>query len=209
MKKIVISLVAIVFTIGLVATAAYALFSDTVSVSGLTVHTGQPDLKITTTMTGPWNRPSNPINFADTASFDGLFEDNLLYPGFGQAEDKCATFALLNDSSVPISFDFTAQLPDGGVTEEVVDSWNSLKDVVEIGLDNVYNPTGMVWNTLANWNYSSHAFDGVANTISPTNTKFIKMCIKVPETAGNTISGKHLSNVTFNITGTQVATSIQ
>ena len=200
MKKIILSVLAIALTVGVVSGTAYALFFDTVQVSGITLATGNADLQVAKA-SGLLGLTQG--TYGDSMDFGGTFEDDKMFPGWGTTLPKCALFWLKNNSDSPISLNLTAQLPDGGVTEDVLGSWNALKDVVEIGLDDTLIGPPIVWNTLAQWNSSASSFDG--NLIKGV-PKMMNICVRVPTSAGNEIAGKKLSNVTFNITGTQVVT---
>ena len=196
MNKIVLSVLAIALTVGVVSGTAYALFSDTVQVNGITLATGNADLRVSQNYMGP---------YSESLSFHGLFEHDKMYPGYGQAGDKCTTFWLENVSTADIALTLSAQLPNGGVTENPVGSWDALKNVVQVGLDDGDPSSPMVWRTLAEWNASPGGFDGQIphQFVFPGNPKLAKICVKVGD-AGNEIANKGLTNVTFDITGTQV-----
>jgi inosine-uridine nucleoside N-ribohydrolase len=46
MKKILLSILAIALTVGTVSASAYALFTDTANISGITITSGNADLQV-------------------------------------------------------------------------------------------------------------------------------------------------------------------
>jgi len=193
MKKIYLSILSIVATIGIVSGAAYALFSDTVKVSGLTVSTSNADLQINVM------DENVDANYTDSIDVTSLVSIPNLYPGF-QAEER---FYLRNISKGSFYLRPSLQLTSAG------GNWSTLKDTIEINITDLGTDGNGTyswgWRTLAWWNSE-------AKTISQTpgldigNDKAhqYKIEVRVPTTADNTIAGKTLSNVTFVITGTQV-----
>lgn len=194
MKKILGSLIAIVLTIGLVGTAAYALFSDTVTVSGLTITTGTADLEIS------FNGNDNAF-YEESHNFENLVLADNVYPGYTNS----ATFYLRNVSTSDISL-----RPSTRLTAATGD-WGALSNVVQIRVTDVTDSNySWGWQTLAWWNAVDRTITntaGVNYEADPTgtaNAHEYQIEIRVPTTAGNEISGLSLTDITFVITGTQV-----
>ncbi len=191
MKKIYLSILSIVATIGIVSGAAYALFTDTVTVSGLTVSTGNADLQINVMNE---NVDGNYLNNIDVSSLSG-FSIPSLYPGLNANE----TFWLRNISNGSFHLRPSVQLTSAG------GNWNALKEIVEINITDLSDNYSWGWRTLAWWNSETKTISQTPGLNTGTaNAHQYKIEVRVPTSADNTISGKTLSNVTFVITGTQV-----
>jgi hypothetical protein len=122
MKKIILSILAIVALVGVVGGAAYAQFTTTADINGITISAGNAGLKITL--------PS------DTLVLDKI------HPGYSQTFD----ITIENTSESPIGLDLTGQLTSAP------GDWSFLKDNVRIRLtDNYADDTGALsldqWNT--------------------------------------------------------------
>lgn len=195
MKKIYLSILSIVATIGIVSGAAYALFTDTVTVSGLTVSTGNADLQINVENSNAYTNYKDSI---DLATY-GL---NNLFPGAKGDE----LFYLRNISNGAFYLRPSVRLTAAG------GDWNALKDIIEINITDTDDSNySWGWRTLAWWNSEDRTISntpGIAPesnpTVDPENSHRYKVEVRIPSSADNTISGKTLSNVTFVITGTQV-----
>jgi len=181
MKKISLSIFAIVLTIGLVASTAYALFSDTVQVSGITISSGNADLMI--------------YAYGTTDPIEGslsLVTLPPLYPGY--TENFKLDFK--NNSTSSINLNLTAKLT------HAEGDWNSLKDKIMLA----YSDTGTgdeptsAWRTLDFW-YTNGITIGTPLT-KLEGIKTYKFFVKVLD-FNNTFANKILSNMSFEITGTQ------
>ena len=198
MKKIYLSILAIVATVGIVSGAAYALFSDTVTVSGLTVSTGNADLELNYSGDNADEHYSPDDNIIISYIVDGL------YPGF---EDN-ANFHLRNISDSDFYLRPKIKLTNAGT------DWATLKDVIQIKItDKGTDNTGTYswgWQNLSWWNTEHRTISdnpGIQNETNSDDTLYAhnyKIEVKVLESAGNSISGKTLSNVTFEIVADQV-----
>jgi len=193
MKKIYLSIMAIVLTVGLVSGATYALFSDTVTISGLTVTAGNADLQINLTTNntneGFVNNWSTPLSYND------------LYPGFEGNGD----FWLRNISDSNISLRPVARLTSAG------GDWTALKDKIQLRVTDLTNGSySWGWQTLAWWNSEARTLtdtNGILAEALDLNTAFshdFKIEVKVLESAGNEIADKNLTNITFEIVATQI-----
>ena len=181
MKKILLSILAIALTVGTVSASAYALFTTTETVSGITITSGNADLVIydggTTT---------------EISGFVGSLNGKLanLYPKF----KDYTNVDFKNTSTSNIGLNLKMQLTNAG------GNWNELKDKVYIAI----SPKGVEptnWYTLAQWNANPISFGGIlAHDDTADSYRF---SIAVADNAGNEIAGKSISNVTFVITGTQ------
>ncbi len=191
MKKILIGIGQIVLTVALVSTAAYALYSDDVSVSGLTLSTGSADLQI-----NGQQSISNALNVSN------------VFPGWTQG----VAFELENESSGDISLDTAARLVSatgdwatlGPVVEVAVVEYDTAQHAADAvaandpGLAGVVNSTG--WLTLATWNGGTPTAFGT--TIDTTTPHQYALWGRLPTSADNTTSGKSVT-VNYVITGTQ------
>lgn len=193
MKKIYLSILSIVATVGIVSGAAYALFSDTVTVSGLTVSTGNADLQINVMDTNLPDYYKDSISSSDL----GGFTIPSLYPGFRNDEK----FWLRNNSTTGFYLRPSVKLTSPG------GNWDALKDVIEIKITDITDPAkySWEWRPLSWWNSEDRTISntpGLAN--GNDNAHQYQIEVRIPSSADNTIKNKNLSNVTFVITGTQV-----
>lgn len=184
MKKIYTSILAIVLAVGLVSGAAYALFSDTVTVSGLTVSTGNADLQ---------------INVGDGWEESHDFLNNILadqvFPGY---ESPTVNFSLLNNSSSLINLNTVATLKSWVVGKS--GDWTALRSVVEIRIRNTTDSVGTGWQTLEAWNAPGFTIPG---TLSPAESNDYEIQLRVSDAAENEISDRAITDMVFDIVGTQ------
>jgi hypothetical protein len=176
MKKIIISILAIALTISAVSGAAYALFFDKVTVSGITISTGNAGLEIS----------SNGTDFVTNLNIGASFVN--LSPG----DTIPFTWHLKNNSSSAISLAVTGKLitPEG-------EGWTALGGVITLGIN-------------GNSINSSHSLSGWT---TPVSLGTIARGVTVPYTVTftvpnsdkdqNDIAGKTLTNLTFELVGTQ------
>jgi hypothetical protein len=189
MKKILISMLAIAITIGAVTSSAYALFSDTVKVAGVTITSGNADLKITDvgtdTLVSSWQYAN------------GLSSDlSNLYPG--KVDGTWMKFT--NQSKSEINLDLSAQITTYG------GNWNDLYNKIQLAiLDKTHSinsnpPTESEWHDLSYWYASPRSFGSVLNS---GKDEEYRLFMRVKGIAGNEIAGKYLNNLTLTFTGTQ------
>lgn len=191
MKKIILGVLGVVAAVGIAGGAAFALLSDTVSVSGLSLAAGNADLQIEHSNGGNYN-----------VGLTGLF------PGEGWSNGiKVAQPTFSNVSLSPIDLDLTMRLTTAS------GDWDVLKHAVEVyvkRLDNAGTPTG--WITLNQLNSGEVALPG---PLTKGDTEY-EVYIRVPYQyqdhysangydyiVGNEIAGKSITNVTIVVTGTQ------
>jgi hypothetical protein len=177
MKKIWLSMLTIVLTVGTVAGAAYALFSDTVTVQGISITTGTADLKINNS-NDPYIVPA------------GLTD---LKPG--EIRTGYAPFTLNNASTAGIDLALKAQLTGYGTEFDNFKTKVSMRILRSDGL------VGSEWKTLNEWTTDMFTLNSTIANGGSTNYYFE---VKVDSTAGNTMAGKTLDSVKFEITGEQI-----
>lgn len=178
-----------VLTISISVGTAYALFSTTASVSGITIAAGNAGLEIGTDGSSYW----------PDYNFSGSFFDKL-YPGVNIFGPQ---FLIKNTSDANVDLALFAQLKDGDAIESPSGSWAALKDQIYIGFD-YYE--GTQWKTagtatLANWNSPGYALEGGA--LAHGDQRWYRIHVTIPSGADNSIANKGLTNVKFTFTGTQ------
>jgi len=192
MNKILISILGIILTIGVVSGTAYALFSDTATVSGVTLTTGSADLK---------------INDADSLPAVALSTSNT-YPGWIDGQP----FKLTNASTSPIALDVTSRITSK------TGSWTTLSPVVEVaiveysdagqaaGAVAAKNPAAGTWTASTGWKSLADWYavtpTVIGTTIDQSTDHYFVMWGRIPTTAGNEISGLTVST-NWVLTGTQ------
>lgn len=176
MTKILASALVVVALGAVVVNGTLALFTDTATVNGITLAAGNADLQIS----------GDGVNFVDNWNLNQSLTG--LYPGFS-AEFE---FWLKNNSSAAIVLDVTGKLTTAG------GDWNAFKDVVTLTIVGVPGATG----TLADWNAAPVLFA----TLAQGEQEEFTLEVSVDEDAGNELAGKSITNVTFQLVGTQVVT---
>ncbi len=179
MKKIIMSLMAIAMTVGVVSSAAYALFSDTATVNGITIATGNADLRVSGTSSGFQNNWNVGLNLTG------------IYPGYTAS----APIFLENNSSSDIPLEVKARLT-------AANNWPNLSGDVQMRVVDVDSSEFTSWYTLAQWNATERSLPG--DPIAHTDAREYIIEMRVPSTANNSIAGQTLSNITFTLTATQV-----
>lgn len=188
MKKIIISVVAIALAIGVVSSSAYALFSDSVTVSGVTIKSGSAVLQVKNTPQGA---------FGDTATFNNTVLNTMMYPGF--TSPTFGTFWLKNSSTANIGLSIKGKILDGATGD-----WDALKDVIQLRFTNVYaspQPGPTEWKTLNEWYQTGFALPQFLVPVGDDDEFVIEARML---DADNSVAGKTLSNITFEFTGTQI-----
>lgn len=188
MNKIILSVLAIVLTLGAVSTSAYALFNSTATVSGLTFSTGNADLQVyaSNSWTNDWNLSNS------------VFKN--MYPNFTSYQQ----FQLKNGSTANITLDISAKLMDNPSIDQ--NSWNLLKDKIKIAFQ-AYD--GSSWESspimtsyypLSLWNNPGYSL-GVS--LLPNTSNYYRMLVKVDDATNEELAGKTISGITFQFTGLQ------
>ena len=144
MKKILLSVLGIVLAVGVVSGAAYALFSTTATVSGITISSGNAGLAIYDG--GTWT----PINEFVVSLNNKLVN---LYPGF----TDYTNVDFYNNSNSNIGLDLKMQLThaDG--------DWSDLSNKIYIAVTLQGGDPAGSWYTLAQWNANPISFGTTLN----------------------------------------------
>lgn len=185
MKKIVISILAIVLTVGVVSSSAYALFSSNVNVSGITFSTGNADLVL-------YDGGTDMLISDFIPSLNGSNKLKSLYPGFRDYTNV----DFYNNSASDIGLNLKMRLTsaDG--------SWGDLNNKIYVAITpKGVEPTGADWHTLSAWNAAPISFGTVLDHDGLRDS--YRVSFAVDDNAGNEIAGKSMPNVTFVVTGTQ------
>lgn len=210
MKKSLVSLVIAMLVLGAAAGASYALFFDRTQVKGMSISTGNADLKIGGKSNADCVGEEN--GFCDSITYTEYPLDNL-YPGF-VIGDK---FRLTNVSDSEISLMVEATL-----NSHTGDGWDDLKNVVsgrviEYGSetdantdasdtvplnDSIGAVTDTDWQTMRWW--ANNSPEIVSTAIDQDGERHFVLWLKVDENAGNEIAGKSV-DLDLEFTGTQVA----
>jgi hypothetical protein len=196
MKKIILNVLAIALTVGVVSGTAYALFTDTVDIAGITITSGNADLKVALnneTVSGASytefrDNVSAPWDLKNTAEKYWLKN---FYPGM----EDWGHFRLRNDSKSEISL-----VLKGTITSAT--TWNlDLANSIQLMITNDDGTVVETWHTLENWNQNTYTFDGV---LAPNETKIYRVYVKLPISATDSVANMKLEDINFEITGTQV-----
>lgn len=189
MKKIIGGIIGLMLTISIGVGTAYATFSTTGAVSGISIVAGNAGLGIST----------NGSSYYPDYGFQGSFFDKL-YPGVNTFGPQ---FLIKNISTANVSLNLFAQLKDGDVTEYPAGSWAALKDQVKIGFD-YYNGTDWITAgtaTLAQWNSIGYSLEG--GNLAQNGQRWYRIHVTIDPSVDNSIANKGLTNVKFTFTGTQ------
>jgi hypothetical protein len=212
MKKIWISILVIILTVGIVSGSAFAVFSNKAEVKGFTMSSGNADLKIGATgMVGEgciW--PSDTGGkLCDSITNYGTIDN--IYPGYLVGD----YFRLRNASDSEISLNVEAGLSKYADTSGYGGSWSALKNkiqarVIEYSGKNhaewafekqnfneskATNDTG--WHYMEWWSNKSPQI--TSNPIAKDSERHFVLWIRVVDSAGNEIADKSVDlNLEFN-----------
>jgi len=201
MKKIIISVLAIVLTMGAVTGTAYALFSDTATIQGVTINSGNAALRFDVAPTLP------AVDGGPTLNLSG-FPLSGLYPGFSQS----GALWLMNLSQSNIALRVTGKLTSAATWDPTLANaiWVNVVDRNGYGVGPGYVVTGSTtahetgWQSLTTWNTTDIAFPSIIPRTMPSGHYGYDVYVKVDPSADNTIANKTLGGVVFTLTGTQV-----
>jgi len=184
MKKIFSSFLLIALVIASVSLSAYALFSSTANVGGLTFSTGNADLQISSVGT----------TWANTLSLDSAYTNMAV--GFSNAQ----TFYLKNNSLSNIGLNIFAKIIDNN-PDNNASSWGFIGNKIKVAFQkyNGNNWTDLSSNTLSDWKNPSSNLD----TLSVGSTQKYQIIVTL-DSADNSDVGKSLSDLSFQFTGTQI-----
>jgi predicted ribosomally synthesized peptide with SipW-like signal peptide len=192
MKKILFSILAIALTVGLVSGTAYALFSDTATVGGMTFTSGNADVQVALDIKGGVTYETE---FKNSVNFNSVLNEYLfgnMFPGF----DENGYFRIKNNSKSDIILNLTGHLKSG-----VSGDWDVLKDKIQIKITKEDGSFLTDWYTLNQWNSSPRSLGSL-----PKNEDGLtyRIYVRIPKDGvGNEIAGKTLSSVNFEIVGVQ------
>ena len=194
MKKILVGFFGIFLVLGIVAGTGYALFTDTVTMEGMVLGTATPGLMIKTDEDGL-------RTYRETLDFQGMGPFQLLLPG----KMDYGEFWLWNNSESGPDLDFSLT---GELTSATGD-WNELKDVAKMRFCIYYPDTYTCntnlttpWYSLAQWNGAARDLPGQLDQ-GAEQRYGIQLMMK--EELDNSYSDKLIEDVSFEITGTQIA----
>lgn len=188
MNKILTGITGLLVVSGLVAGSAFALFSSTVSVTGLALNTGTAGLQIS----------FDDVTYQATADFANTVLTTLM-PGESDEGD----FWLKNNSDdETINLDLTARLVSAN------GDWGALSSVVSCAVyedgftvDDATHSTGYI--SLADWNSAPQELTG--GPLAHDTSRHYWINCKLDDSADNSVAGKSLTDVSFDIVGTQEA----
>lgn len=204
MKKILSSVMAIMLAVGLVAGSAAALFSDTVTVSGLSIAAGNADVRI-----GPDGDTYYDVDWPLGLSLTGV------YPGWGVTPQVYSDFYVWNASTSNISLDLAARL------STLPTNWgNELTYAVQLYVEDMTTNAGTGWMSLPRWASDVTLPGGALSYVDGSDERQYRIYVRVPyhygddEAAGwahpwsgtevgNEISLDDLTNGVMMVTGTQ------
>ncbi len=187
MKRIILGVLSIFALVAVVTGSAFALFSDTATVSGVTLSSGNADLKIETDF-------PNLHDGVDDLNLAG-FTVPALYPGVSYSHDLW----LQNKSASNFALHVTGQLT-------AANNWPNLADYVQVRISakSGYGTGDTGWHTLSEWNAAPIAFPTDIPHSMPNDHWGYVIELKVDPSVGNDLANKTLSNIVFTLTGTQV-----
>ena len=183
MKKIFPSLLLIALVVASVTASAFALFSSTAHVNGLTFSTGNADLQIS----------SDGSTWASTLTLNPAYTNMAV--GFSNTQ----TFYLKNNSLSNISLKISNKLLEGTQANDPA-IWTAIGGKINIAFEK-YNGTiwtSLVSGTISQWKDTGFDIDSLA-----FNTSQKYRLIVTTSALENTDAGQVLSDLSFNFTGTQ------
>ena len=183
MNKIFTGILGLMLVVGVTSGTAYALFSSKATASNVTFATGNADLRL-------YNGSDWVANWDPSLSFLNL------YPGYLSNKPMY----LKNISTSPIALTVVGKMKPG-VTESPLGSWNILKDAVSVAVNLSDDSASTGWHTLNEWFTTGYTLPGGA--IAQNTQKNYKFYVKIDASATDTISGKTISGIVFEFTGTQ------
>lgn len=183
MKKIFSSFLLIALVIASVSLSAYALFSSTANVGGLTFSTGNADLQIS----------SDGDTWASTLTLNPAYTN--MTANFTNSQE----FYLKNNSLSNIGLKISNKLLEGTPANSPA-SWTAIGGKINIAFEK-YNGTtwtNLISGTISQWKDTGFDLDSLAFNDSQ------KYRITVTTNSlDNTDAGQVLSDLSFNFTGTQ------
>lgn len=202
MKRIILSVLAIAMAIGITTGAAFALFSPTATVSGVTFSTGNASLLVSGTDSGYTDNWGTILDFTNMYPSDTVFQTQNMY--------------LRNASTSNIALNVFMKLAS-------VDTWNTPEiDALEFQVIDTTDDYTDGWHTLRDWNTTGYPITKVGNAIANLTNRRFTVNSRLPATyhttedymvspkhvatselVENEVSSKSVTNVNFTLTGTQ------
>lgn len=184
MKKVFSSLFLIALVVASVSLSAYALFSSTANIGGLTFSTGSADLQIST----------DGSNWSNSISLLPLYEN--MAPNFTSDSQN---IYLKNISLSDIGLNIYTQLIDSSPTANGA-VWDIIGEKITISFQKLVDST---WTDLASgsllqWRDSGFNFDNLA--LGSSQNYRMQVTLSGIE---NEDAGQILTDLSFNFTGTQ------
>jgi len=184
MKKIITSLLFIALIITLVSTSAYALFTSTANVNGLTFSTGNANLQIS----------SEGTSWANTLTLTPAYTNMAV--GFSNAQ----TFYLKNNSLSSINLNIFTKLIDNNSANNAV-SWGIIGNKIKVSFQKY---SGSTWSDLSSGTLSDWKNPGFnLDTLSVGSTQKYQITVTL-DSADNSDANQSLSDLSFQFTGTQL-----
>lgn len=211
MNKIIAGTIGLFATVVLVAGSAYALFSDTAQISGISITSGNASLLIE----GSTGEPGGKTGLTDNFPFPDIFTN--LYPGYVRGTNDATAIDLWvkNDSAsdIPLAVNVKiSSLPVGWPNNLTYAAQMLIKD------ENSGSNTG--WLSLPQWaNPSGVNLTGLPINHNDERRYFVYFRIPLTygfeesgyvggpsagTTVGDEIAGNTLTGAVFTVTGTQV-----
>jgi len=183
MKKIIPSFLTILLIVGIVASSAYALFSSTATVSGLTFSTGNADLQIST----------------DGVNWDNSLNSTSDYTNMSSGFSSSQEFYLKNSSLSNITLGVFVKLLDNAPSENST-AWGIIGDKISITFQKYGggNWTDLNTGTLIQWKETGFDLD----SLSLDSSQKYRMLVVLGDVDDNE-SDQGLTNLSFQLIGTQ------
>lgn len=183
MKKIISSFLLIALVIASVSLSAYALFSSTANVSGLTFSTGSANLQIST----------DALTWSSSVSLPSLYTN--MTPDFTSSQ----SIYLKNVSLSDIGLNVHTQLIDSSATTNGV-AWDTIGDKIIVSFQKSVDSTwtDLVSGSLLEWRDNGFSFD----TLALNSSQYYRMIVSLIGIE-NADAGQVLSGLSFNFVGTQ------
>lgn len=180
MRKIVFSFLTIFSVIGVVAGSAYALFSSTATVNGLTFSTGNADLQLST----------------DGSLWSNTLDSFPSYTNMSTGFQSTQEFYLKNNSLSNIGLEIFVQLLDNNESGNST-AWPIIGDniIVNFQMFDGLNWVDLATNTLSYWKESDYSFGSLAYDSSQKYRMTVSLDGLADEDAGQTLSDLNLQFV--------------
>lgn len=187
MNKIVSGVLGLVMVLALTAGSAYALFSDSATVSGVTLTTGSTDLQV---------KLADGSDTYDSTLDLSTHVFETLSPG---QETVPLAFDVRNSATDNVTLDLT------GLLTSAAGDWGVLSPVLKMAIykstDTATTGATTGWKTLTEWNNAPVALP--LSPLAQNGENNYKVSFMLDTSADNSVQGKTLSSVVVVLTGTQ------